>query len=77
MGCLVKSVRICWLCCYRLITIDYSLACIHLRMTAVLYAFVQNYTDDAMPENEEAPADEAPGKPEDKDDDKDKDEEED
>lgn len=46
-------------------------------MTAVLYAFVQNYTDDAMPENEEAPADEAPGKPEDKDDDKDKDEEED
>lgn len=40
-------------------------------------AFEQNYTDDAMPENEEAPADEAPGKAEDKDDDKDKDEEED
>lgn len=47
------------------------------RMTAVLCASVQNYTDDAMPENEEAPADEAPGKAEDKDDDKDKDEEED
>ena len=45
-------------------------------MTA-LCASVQNYTDDAMPENEEAPADEAPGKAEDKDDDKDKDEEED
>ncbi len=41
------------------------------RMTAVLCASVQNYTDDAMPENE------APGKAEDKDDDKDKDEEED
>ena len=37
---------------------------------------LQNYTDDAMPENEEAPADEAPGKAEDKDDDKDKDEDE-
>ena len=38
--------------------------------------FVQNYTDEAMPETEEAPADEAPEKPEDKDDDKDKDEDE-
>jgi len=45
--------------------------------TTALCASVQNYTDDAMPENEEAPADEAPGKAEDKDDDKDKDEEED
>ena len=38
--------------------------------------FVQNYTDEAMPETEEAPADEVPVKPEDKDDDKDKDEDE-
>ena len=37
---------------------------------------MQNYTDEAMPETEEAPADEAPEKPEDKDDDKDKDEDE-
>lgn len=37
---------------------------------------MQNYTDEAMPENEEAPADEVPEKAEDKDDDKDKDEDE-
>ena len=37
--------------------------------------FMQNYTDEAMAD-EEAPVDEAPGKTEDKDDDKDKDEDE-
>ena len=35
---------------------------------------VQNYTDEAMPDTEEAPADEVPEKADDKDDDKDKDE---
>lgn len=41
-----------------------------------LHVVMQNYTDEAMPETEEAPADEAPEKREDKDDDKDKDEDE-
>lgn len=40
-----------------------------------MFCSPQNYTDEAMAD-EEAPVDEAPGKTEDKDDDKDKDEDE-
>ena len=46
------------------------------RLWLTTSCWLQNYTDDAMTQNEEAPADQAPEKAEHKDDDKDKDEDE-
>lgn len=63
---------------YPAAEVSLVLCCIWNLVALLTFPHVsmQNYTDEAMPETEEAPADEAPEKPEDKDDDKDKDEDE-